>query len=126
MKNNITIISVIQLCDKFIHKNRDWLERIDFVIGVSRGGLIPAVWIATHLNRPLITAYIDKEDKVYIDRGEWIKDKNILIVDDTIRSGKTFTKINKLVTDCEAKEINSFFLLKDFDNEISFPWDIYE
>ena len=53
------------MCDTFAE-----LKEADFIIGVSRGGLIPAALIATYLNKPLIAAYIDKQDNVYFDRGE--------------------------------------------------------
>lgn len=70
---------------------------VDFIAGISRGGLIPAVLIATELNKPLITLYIDKSDKVYIDRREWILDKKVLIVDDICRTGKTLSLMSTLV-----------------------------
>lgn len=127
MKNQIiTLDKVIQVCDAYYWRNRDWLKSIDFIIGVSRGGLIPAVWIATHLNKPLITAYIDKRDRVYLDRGGWIKNMNVLIVDDVIRSGKTFEKIKEMVSRYDIKSIDSFFVFEDTNNNLRFPWDIYD
>jgi adenine/guanine phosphoribosyltransferase-like PRPP-binding protein len=121
-----TLNEILQTIDKFLWKNRKVLEKeIDFVIGISRGGLIPAVWIATHLNKPLITTYIDKKDNVYIDRKEWIENKRVLIVDDVVRSGKTIKKIVNLVADCKVKEIRVFQAFEDRNNEIALPWDIY-
>jgi len=75
--------------DKFIDSHIAFFKDIDFVIGMSRGGLIPAVLVSTKLNKPLITAYINKKDEIFFDRAEWIKDQKILIVDDIVRSGKT-------------------------------------
>ncbi len=126
-KQTITINELFEIVNKYLWKNKKFLEKdIDFVIGVSRGGLIPAVWIATHLNKPLITAYIDKEDNVYLDRTKWIKNKNVLIIDDVIRSGKTCRKIEKIVLDCNVKKIYNFFVFEDVNNNMILPWDIYD
>ena len=75
--------------DIFIDSNKSFFEQVDFVIGMSRGGLIPAVLVSTKLDKPLVTAYINKKDEIFFDRLEWIKDKKVLIVDDIVRSGKT-------------------------------------
>jgi len=80
-----------------IKKIKELTPAPDFVVGISRGGLIPAVIIATSLNLPLVCAYIDKQDNVYLDRAEWLKDKNVLIVDDATRTGLTLSKIQELV-----------------------------
>ncbi len=113
---------------------------IDFIVGISRGGLIPAAMIATNINKPLVTAYIDKEDNVYFDKPEWIKDKNVLLVDDICRSGKTLKKIRTLLNETtEVKKIKMQVLFitgdslisdievecfeKSLNEEIIFPWD---
>jgi len=125
-KQIITIEKVVQIVDTWLWKNREWLDTsIDFVIGVSRGGLIPAVWIATHLNKPLTVVYINKQDEVFIDRKDWIKNKRVLIVDDTIRSGKTIKKVDGLIFPI-VKSTYHFFIMPDPNNEISFPWDLYD
>ena len=123
---DIQLSNIIQTTDKYLWKNRKNLDDIDFVIGVSRGGLIPAVWIATHLNKPFVTAYIDKQDDVFVDRIEWIKGKSILLVDDVIRSGKTSYKIEQLLLSLEIKSIKKFFVYEDKLNNLKMPWDIYE
>jgi len=126
MKEQITLDKVIQILDKAINKERAYFEQFDFIVGVSRGGLIPAAWIATHLNKPLITAYIDKKGEVYADRTEWLKDKKVLIIDDTRRTGETINKIMNLIQSLTNKEADTFFIIEDPDNKISFPWDIYD
>jgi hypoxanthine phosphoribosyltransferase len=45
-------------------------EEVEFVVGVSRGGLFPAMVVSTALVRPLVVAYINKQDEVYFDRAE--------------------------------------------------------
>lgn len=128
MQNKIvTLDEMIQSVEKYLWRNKESLEKdIDFIIGISRGGLIPAVWISTRLNKPLITAYINKKDDVFLDRGEWIKKKNVLIVDDVIRSGKTFNKIKEMVLNYGANKVEGFFVFEDRNNELILPWDIYD
>ena len=124
----------------FIGENRDFLAGVDFVVGVSRGGLIPAALLAAKIDKPLAAVYIDKNDGIFFDRGEWIAGKNVLVVDDIIRSGKTLWLVkNHLEKCCRPKSISFFALFKvkslqnedyriqSFSREIGedvvFPWD---
>lgn len=124
----------------FIHNNYKFFENVEFVIGMSRGGLIPAVIVATKLNKPLVTAYIDKQDNIYFDRKEWLKDKNVLVVDDIVRSGRTlFLLDDYLKKNTEIKNISYYTIYnvghlnkKEYNlnvssiikkEDITFPWD---
>lgn len=124
----------------FIGENRDFLAGIDFVVGVSRGGLVPAALLATKIDKPLAAAYIDKNDEIYFDRADWIKGKNILVVDDIVRSGKTLWLLrHHFETNSTPKSILFFTLFKvgsllnnnyyikvsaqEIDDDIVFPWD---
>ena len=129
--------------DDYVDLNFDWLrENINFVIGISRGGLIPAALIATKLDKPLIAAYINREDKIHFDCYDWIVNKNVLVVDDIRRSGKTLALLNEhLKTYSEIKNrhfmtiyyINSLNnkdypdlgvrAIRTLDKDITFPWD---
>lgn len=122
--------------EKFVRAHRARLKNeIDFVVGVSRGGLIPAVLIAVRLNKPLVAVYIDKKDKVYLDRKPWLSGKRILLVDDIVRTGKTFRKMLALLKKSGAREIKSFtlFCLKSsglrptwttiISRDKKMPWD---
>lgn len=114
--------------------NVEKLSSIDFIVAISRGGLIPGVLAAIRLEKPLAVAYIDPKDNVYFDRVEWIKDKTILIVDDICRSGKTMNKVfgmlEKYTQSIETMVM--FKLNKSMHNptysfltndDIKFPWD---
>jgi hypoxanthine phosphoribosyltransferase len=105
-KKLVSLGEVKNLVDEFATANRKLLAGIDFVIGVARGGLVPAALLATRIDKPLIAAYINKSDEIFFDRSEWIKDKRVLVVDDVIRSGKTMR------------------LLADHLNEISGPREV--
>ncbi len=108
--------------EKFVLKYKKELKGVDFVVGMSRGGLIPAVLIATRLDKPLIVVYIDKNDQVYLDRAEWIQGKQVLFVDDIVRTGKTFSKILALLKKSGVREIKSFTLFYLRSSSIRPTW----
>jgi hypoxanthine phosphoribosyltransferase len=77
----------------------------DYIVGVKRGGLIPAIALSHHLNKPLIMMSCqlrdsqDNEVRLY-EVEEISRDKNILIVDDICDSGITLSKImTKFIAD---------------------------
>lgn len=125
----------LNLIQEFIDKHREDLENIDFVVGISRGGLIPATLIAMAVDKPLITVYIDPDDNVYMDRGEWITNKRVLLVDDIIRTGSTFEKMTELIKTANPTSIQSFTLYSlhgasiqptwslPVDEDRAMPWD---
>lgn len=118
---------------EFVEDNREFLEKIDFVVGMSRGGLVPAALLAARIDKPLVAAYINKNDVIFFDRAKWINDKNILAVDDVIRSGKTLWLLkNHLQKYCQPKNISflALYRVKSLQNENyriqSFAWEINE
>src|SRR5690606_25730799 len=89
---NVTLPTVQDVVKTLIEKNEDKFKTIDFVVGMSRGGLIPAALIATKLNKPLVAIYINKQDEIFLDRIQWLKGKEILLVDDVCRTGSTLRR----------------------------------
>ncbi len=75
---------------------RLWIP--DYIVGVKRGGLIPAIALSHRFNKPLIMMSCqlrdsnDNEVRLY-EVEDISKDKNILIVDDMCDSGITLSKI---------------------------------
>lgn len=125
---------------KFAADNSDFLAGVDFVVGVSRGGLAVAALLASKINKPLAAVYINKNDEIFLDRKGWIENKNILVVDDIIRSGKTLWLVKNFLTkNCRLAGASFFALFKvlpllkkDYDlpvfaretnNDIILPWD---
>lgn len=96
--------------DRFVRARAGALRRIDFVVGVSRGGLIPAALIAARLDKPLVAVYIDRQDRVYLDRKDWIREKRVLVVDDIVRTGATLSKMLALVKKAGVRDVKSFTL----------------
>ncbi|MGB7957396.1 MAG: phosphoribosyltransferase [Minisyncoccia bacterium] len=132
----VTYEEVTKGLDAILWEFGSSLGDVEFVVGVSRGGLFPAMVVATALVKPLVVAYIDKQDNVYLDRGVWVREKKVLLVDDIIRTGKTINKIKELLLGEGASFVTTlapYYLkeAKDFapdygrmiTQDISFPWD---
>jgi hypoxanthine phosphoribosyltransferase len=122
----------------------DWIP--DYIVGVKRGGLIPAIKLSHLLNKPLIMMSCqlrdsdDTEVRLY-EVEELPKDKRVLVVDDICDSGQTFQKIAQKLKDSGFSQIKSCSLFynvsQDFaidykarsinrltNNQwISFPWE---
>lgn len=135
-------------CETIFSKllSSNWIP--DYIVGVKRGGLIPAVVLSHKFNKPLIMMSCqlrdssDKEVRLY-EVEEVPNDKNVLIVDDICDSGITMSKImvqffsnlfapnnvrtcsliyntdQRFIVDYYSKEIN-----RQIENRwIVFPWE---
>lgn len=77
-------------------RSSEWIP--DYIVGVKRGGLIPAIRLSHIFNKPLIMMSCqlrdskDKEVRLY-EVEEIPNNKNILIVDDICDSGITMSQI---------------------------------
>lgn len=105
----MTIAHIRKKVDSFVSKNRE-LKGFDVVVGISRGGLIPAALVAMHLDKPLVSVYIDRQDRTYLDRSAWIRGQRVLLIDDIVRTGKTLEKMVKLLNRAGAREVKTFTL----------------
>lgn len=82
----------------------------DYIIGLTRGGLIPAVHLSHKLGVPMLSLNWQTRDSnlrlIPDDIKKLINNKKILIVDDIIDSGLTFKNlIEELSKYCHAYEI---------------------
>lgn len=76
----------------------------DYVIGLTRGGLLPAVMLSHYFKVPMHTLDLSLRDNIHVpDFPEWIIDeaanRNILIIDDINDTGAT---INYIITRFQA------------------------
>jgi len=140
MRNKIGFPEIENIVGRFAANNAVFLSKIDIVVGISRAGLVPAALLAARIDKPLAAAYIDKNDNIFFDRADWINGKNILVVDDVIRSGKTLWLLKEHLKKYTNPAEVSFFALyriiglarpefhvkafaKDVNHNIVFPWD---
>lgn len=79
-----------------------WLDGFmpDYVVGITRGGLVPAQMISQYLNIPMNTIKVSMRDDDHCETNLWMAEdaytgKNILIVDDINDSGATMKWIKQ-------------------------------
>ena len=103
-------------------------NKIDYIIAIGGGGLIPARMLRSYLNKPIyvitVSSYNDEYVKDNIEILQWIdldlKDKNILIVDEIDDTRKTLDFcINRLKTRNDATNISVFVLQNKLKNKVS-------
>jgi xanthine phosphoribosyltransferase len=74
----------------------DW--KPDYVVGLTRGGLIPAVMLSHYFSIPMHTLGVSLRDQLGGESNLWMAEdaldyKNILVVDDINDTGATFNWI---------------------------------
>jgi len=111
----------------------------DIIVGVVRGGLIPARLLASRLKVKdmycLTVRKVGEERKVLSDILENISGKNILLVEDMLETGKSLIVAKKYLEDKGAvvktaclyimpqSEIKPNYFLKQIDEVEKFPWE---
>lgn len=112
----------------------------DIVVGVARGGLVPATIVARELDIRMmetvcVASYDHKEqtDEVKILKGLDGDGTGLLIVDDLVDTGKTFAAVRKMLPKAHyatvyAKPagrpmVDSYVTEVSQDTWIHFPWD---
>lgn len=91
------------------------LWKPDFIVGIGRGGLVPAVYISHELQVPMLS--IDHSSKVsgFADEllskvaGKSVDGTRLLFVDDINDSGGTIAYIRKLLSDFGCNKENLRF-----------------
>ena len=72
-------------------------KKYDYILGIARGGLVPATRLSYMLDIPLITIQWSVRDHKLRNVGQFELDilttKKVLIVEDIVDSGETFTQL---------------------------------
>ncbi len=125
--------------------------RPDYIVGITRGGLVPAVILSHMTNIPMHTLCVqlaaegleeNTESNIKM-AGDAINNKNILIIDDINRGGDALewiindwalseeslhknVKFASLIMDPNSKVDTDYFyeeLDTDVENWVNFPWE---
>ncbi len=116
--------------------NKTKFPKLDFIVAIGRGGLIPASLIAKHLNKDLKVLWLkfkdDKNKEIYkkpklLKKIDFIyKNKNILLVDDFSKTGKTFREAKNILKGAKIKTFvingKADYNLYRYPCCVEFPW----
>ena len=87
---------IVSMCDDITHD----ISKInpDIVVGITRGGLLPALHVSHQLNRPMTTIRWQTRDNQEQEHNDVLKQmirdkKTVVFVDDINDTGKTFKGI---------------------------------
>ena len=116
-------------------------ERLDAVVGIASGGIVPAALVAAHLGVEMKLIALNYRDEAnepryaepkllsrVPDLGGW---RRVLLVDDVFVSGKSWSAARaQLPTDVEVmpfvlKGQVDFALIRDVDGCVQWPWKVY-
>lgn len=96
----------------------------DLIVGIVRGGLIPAVYISHKTKTPMTTVSVSLRDHVNVDWSSFetvnkfvLHNRKILFVDDLTDSGKTLSMISKKY----GKSIKTSVLIHNTSQNICVP-----
>ena len=135
--------------DEAIWTLTDYVQKdyhVDIIVGIARGGLIPAVRMSHIMDDILMRVmdvkfYTDIEKhtetpEITVPLTEPVKGKNVLIVDDVADTGKTLKVVREDLVAKDAKEVRIAVIAKkpqsivdpDYyifqtDQWIVFPWE---
>ena len=86
-------------CNNLVHQIQSSNKKFDYIVGIVRGGSIPAVYLSHRLNLPMrnvswSTFHPSQMKEHAYDIAEDVSEgKKILLVDDIVDSGKTMIQL---------------------------------
>jgi hypoxanthine phosphoribosyltransferase len=94
----ISYDQVIEYCETLAEKLKD--KKTDLIVGIARGGLVPAVHLSHLLNVPMEALLWQTRDGGTTEHKTSIAEairlgKSVVFVDDINDSGTTFTKLRE-------------------------------
>ena len=113
----------------------------DVIVGIARGGIVPAVAISNYLNVQEMLVFkvlrMGKERKIFGQATTDLKGKQVLIVDDMLETGRGCLAIKKYLESKGAivkiaclyimpetrVQITPNFFLKEVNQVMEFPWE---
>ena len=136
----MTWSDVEQACDQIAVKFR---EKVDLIVGITRGGLTPAVMLSHRMQLPMMTCNITTRDGNDVDIDQYIIElsqtsNRILVVDDINDSGLTIEIVKSHLLNCsiatlthkpntsvypDQKDVYSVFESPQ-SSWVVFPWEV--
>jgi hypoxanthine phosphoribosyltransferase len=108
-KQQVTFGDVTALVEQLIEhiESSNWEPEI--IVGIARGGLLPAVMLSHHFGCPMQPLVWSNRDPATNEMNLWLPEdavagKHTLIVDDVINTGKT---IQDIMTDWDMSVCNN-------------------
>jgi hypoxanthine phosphoribosyltransferase len=88
-----------------------------YIVGITRGGLVPATYLSHALDVPLLTMRFSLRDHAYQERFEYIikclkEGKRLLFVDDICDEGETLAQIWDIIREKTGDEKLAWTFLK--------------
>lgn len=86
-------------CDAILNEIANQNIQYDYVVGIVRGGAIPAVYISHHLNVPMKTVSWSTfhsgqcRESAFDIAEDIIEGKKVLLIDDILDSGRTMKEL---------------------------------
>ncbi len=119
-------------------KTLNFKEKFDLVVGIGKGGIVPAYIVSEFLALPLEIIWLNLRDESHREireEPELIKEisfnpksKTILLVDDVSRTGKTFEKAKSLMHNARTVKtlaVNGRADYSLFDEDcFRMPWNL--
>ena len=129
--------------DTFTKEVKDLGNKIDYqpdlIVGIARGGVIPAVFLSKQLKvKDMMVLKVRVEGNERILRAEVVadvKDKNILLVEDMLETGKTLVVVKEYLESKGANvktaclyimpitEVKPDYFLTQINQVEKFPWE---
>lgn len=111
-------------------------NRPDIIVGISRGGIVPARLLSSQLAVPTMHCMsVEKRKRVLTNILEDIHGKNILLVEDAIDTGRNLIMVKKYLEEKGAvvytaclytsprSETTPDYFLRQVDATPEFPWE---
>jgi len=114
----------------FIHYNDSGIGKVDCIVGITRGGLMPAQELSHMLNIPMETVnYSSKsgagDNKNHQNIIPDVRGKSILLVDDICDTGDTLRELTDAYTNKGYKVFSAVIYYKNLNNTRAFVPDIW-
>ncbi|MBU1198976.1 MAG: phosphoribosyltransferase [Nanoarchaeota archaeon] len=142
IKQKISFEEVSRLCHALAEKVEKNGFKPDLIVGISRGGWVPASLVSDFLNVGFVVSVgvksyaavgVKKQPIIRENLGMDIQNMNVLVVDDIVDTGETLKLIKDHLEDLGASEIKSVVMhLKpwakikpDYFVEETTNWPVY-